>query len=122
MIDDSWQDETILVQGIIDAYFIEDGKIILVDYKTDRVRKGQEQKLIDLYHVQLEDYAEALERMTGMKVKEKFIEKVKNKYPEGISACYTRHPAGYLFLRIWLTSLPKPIGYPSAQRRCQPFL
>ena len=73
MIDDSWQDETILVQGIIDAYFIEDGKIILVDYKTDRVRKGQEQKLIDLYHVQLEDYAEALERMTGMKVKEKFI-------------------------------------------------
>ena len=73
LIDDSWQDETILVQGIIDAYFIEDGKIILVDYKTDRVRKGQEQKLIDLYHVQLEDYAEALERMTGMKVKEKFI-------------------------------------------------
>ena len=73
MIDDSWQDETILVQGIIDAYFIEDGKIILVDYKTDRVRTGQEQKLIDLYHVQLEDYAEALERMTGMKVKEKFI-------------------------------------------------
>ena len=73
MLDDSWQDETILVQGIIDAYFIEDGKIILVDYKTDRVRKGQEQKLIDLYHVQLEDYAEALERMTGMKVKEKFI-------------------------------------------------
>ena len=73
LLDDSWQDETILVQGIIDAYFIEDGKIILVDYKTDRVRKGQEQKLIDLYHVQLEDYAEALERMTGMKVKEKFI-------------------------------------------------
>ena len=73
LLDDSWQDETILVQGIIDAYFIEDGKIILVDYKTDRVRKGQEQKLIDLYHVQLEDYAEALERMTGMEVKEKFI-------------------------------------------------
>ena len=33
-----------------------------------------------------------------------------------------RHPAGYLFFRIWLTSLPKPMGYPSAQRRCQPFL
>ena len=30
-------------------------------------------KLVDLYHVQLEDYAQALERMTGMKVKEKII-------------------------------------------------
>ena len=73
LLDDSWKDETILVQGIIDAYFIEDGEIVLVDYKTDRVRKGQEQKLVDLYHVQLEDYAQALERMTGMKVKEKII-------------------------------------------------
>ena len=69
LLDDSWKDETILVQGIIDAYFTEDGEIVLVDYKTDRVRKGQEQKLVDLYHVQLEDYAQALERMTGMKVK-----------------------------------------------------
>ncbi len=73
LLDDSWKDETILVQGIIDAYFIEDREIVLVDYKTDRVRKGQEQKLINLYHVQLEDYAQALERMTGMKVKEKII-------------------------------------------------
>ena len=37
------------------------------------MRRGQEQKLIDLYHVQLEDYAQALERMTGKKVKEKII-------------------------------------------------
>ena len=73
LLDDSWKDETILVQGIIDAYFTEDGEIVLVDYKTDRVRKGQEQKLVDLYHVQLEDYAQALERMTGMNVKEKII-------------------------------------------------
>ena len=73
MLDDLWQGETVLVQGIIDAYFVEDGEIVLVDYKTDRVRRGQEQKLIDLYHVQLEDYAQALERMTGKKVKEKII-------------------------------------------------
>ena len=73
MLDDLWQGETVLVQGIIDAYFVENGEIVLVDYKTDRVRRGQEQKLIDLYHVQLEDYAQALERMTGKKVKEKII-------------------------------------------------
>ena len=138
MLDDGWKNETVLVQGIIDAYFMEGDEIVLVDYKTDRVKRGQEQKLIDLYHVQLEDYARALERMTGKRVKEKIIyslhctkryccERNKNyycefKYPAGISACYTRHPAGYLFFRIWLTSLPKPMGYPSAQRRCQPFL
>ena len=73
LLDEEWKRETILVQGIIDAYFVEDGEIVLVDYKTDKVRGGQEQKLIDLYHVQLEDYTQALERMTGMKVKEKII-------------------------------------------------
>ncbi len=34
----------------------------------------------------------------------------------------TLQPAGYLFFRVPFTSLPKPSGYPSAQRRCQPFL
>ena len=48
-------------------------KIVLVDYKTDFVRRGDEKKLIDRYHVQLEDYAQALERMTGRKVKERYI-------------------------------------------------
>ena len=56
MLDDGWKNETVLVQGIIDAYFMEEEEIVLVDYKTDRVKRGQEQKLIDLYHVQLEDY------------------------------------------------------------------
>ena len=71
MLDDGWKNETVLVQGIIDAYFMEEDEIVLVDYKTDRVKRGQEQKLIDLYHVQLEDYARALERMK--RVKEKII-------------------------------------------------
>lgn len=73
VIDEAWKDEDVLVQGIIDAYFIEDDEIVLVDYKTDKVRKGQEKKLIDLYSSQLEDYARALERMTGKRVKEKII-------------------------------------------------
>ena len=73
MLDDGWKNETVLVQGIIDAYFMEEEEIVLVDYKTDRVKRGQEQKLINLYHVQLEDYARALERMTGKRVKEKII-------------------------------------------------
>lgn len=74
LIDSSWKEgETVLVQGIIDAYFIEDDEIVLVDYKTDRVGKGQEQKLVERYRGQLEDYAQALARMTQKKVKEKII-------------------------------------------------
>ena len=58
--------ETVLVQGKLSMPILWEGdEIVLVDYKTDRVKRGQEQKLIDLYHVQLEDYARALERMTG---------------------------------------------------------
>ncbi len=71
-IETSWPDEErVLVQGIIDAYFLEEEEIVLVDYKTDKVRNGK--KLALLYRAQLEDYAKALERMTGKKVKEKYI-------------------------------------------------
>ena len=73
-LDASWSSgETVLIQGIIDAFFYEGEHIVLVDYKTDYIRKGQEQKLIDLYHIQLEDYALALERMTKKKVRQIYI-------------------------------------------------
>ena len=53
-------DENILVQGIIDLYYInKDGKVILVDYKTDYVGKGSENELIDKYRGQLEIYKKA---------------------------------------------------------------
>ena len=64
-------DETIVVQGIIDAYFIEDGEIVLMDYKTDSVKDVSE--LVTRYHVQLDKYADVLEQLTGLKVKEKII-------------------------------------------------
>lgn len=58
----------ILVQGMIDAYFEEDGKLVLVDYKTDRVRS--EQELLKRYEKQMELYKKALENGTGKPVKE----------------------------------------------------
>ena len=64
-------DEQIYVQGIADAYFIEEGKLILLDYKTDRVVDAEE--LVERYAVQLELYRTALERATGLKVAEKLI-------------------------------------------------
>ena len=47
-------DETMIVQGIIDACFIEDGKYVIVDYKTDKVDKKE--KLVDEYKSQLNVY------------------------------------------------------------------
>ena len=63
--------EEILVQGIIDAWFSEDDGLVLVDYKTDHVKTASE--LTERYRIQLDCYAEALERITGRKVKEKII-------------------------------------------------
>lgn len=63
--------ETVLVQGIIDAYFEEEGELVLVDYKTDYVEQGQE--LAERYRTQMMYYARALEQLTGKTVKEKII-------------------------------------------------
>ena len=63
----------VLVQGIIDAWFYEGDQIVLLDYKTDRVLKGQEQKLKERYQAQLDYYAKALKQTTGHEVKEKII-------------------------------------------------
>ena len=65
------KEETVMIQGIIDAFFIEDRKIVLVDYKTDRVKTADELKM--RYSTQLELYAEALGNAYGVPVKEKII-------------------------------------------------
>ncbi|MCR5674831.1 MAG: helicase-exonuclease AddAB subunit AddA [Lachnospiraceae bacterium] len=64
--------ETVLLQGVVDVWFIEDNAIILLDYKTDRLG-GDVRELAEKYGVQLALYAEALERITGLPVKEKWI-------------------------------------------------
>lgn len=63
--------EKILVQGIIDVYFEEPDGLVVLDYKTDKVRTGNELK--EKYHAQLDYYAQALEQLTEKPVKEKII-------------------------------------------------
>lgn len=63
--------ETMLLQGVIDMYFEEDGKIVLVDYKTDKCKNLEE--LSEKYSVQLKWYAEAIKRLLKKEVKEVFI-------------------------------------------------
>lgn len=65
--------EELLIQGIIDAYFEEEGDLVLVDYKTDKVPKARPGELTEKYKVQLQYYRQALERLTGKKVKETYI-------------------------------------------------
>ena len=65
-------DETVLVQGIIDAWFEdEDGAVVLVDYKTDHI--ADREKLAERYRGQLSYYAQALEQLTGRTVKTQVI-------------------------------------------------
>ena len=65
------QEEMVLIQGIIDAWFLEGDDIILMDYKTDKVKEPKE--LIDRYQIQLDLYKRALEAATKRKVKEVYI-------------------------------------------------
>lgn len=69
----NYDDETIMLRGIIDAYFEEDEKIVIVDYKTDFVNNENREEVISRYKKQLDLYAEVLENLTGKKVKEKYI-------------------------------------------------
>lgn len=57
----------LFLQGIVDTVFQEGDAWVLVDYKTDRVKSPDE--LVSRYKYQMELYKEALERLTGMKVK-----------------------------------------------------
>lgn len=60
------EEESMLIQGIIDAYYERQGEIYLMDYKTDRVNKKED--LIQRYQTQLDYYKEALEKLTGKRV------------------------------------------------------
>ncbi|MHB8131064.1 MAG: UvrD-helicase domain-containing protein [Mobilitalea sp.] len=64
-------DELILIQGIVDVFFEEDGELVLLDYKSDIV--VTEELLVKRYRVQLEYYRKALEQMLNKKVKEMII-------------------------------------------------
>ena len=62
-------DEKILVQGVIDSYYIDkNDDLILVDYKTDYVEYGNEYELVEKYKEQLELYRIALEQALNRKV------------------------------------------------------
>ena len=62
-----------LIQGVIDAWFEDGDGIVLVDFKTDALGKGGIAELGSKYAVQLDWYAKALERLAKKKVFERII-------------------------------------------------
>lgn len=63
--------EKVLIQGIIDVFFIEDGEIVLLDYKTDVIDSLE--TLWNRYNVQIQYYEEALTKLMQMTVKERIL-------------------------------------------------
>lgn len=66
-------DDPMTLAGIIDAFFEEDGEIILLDYKTDAVPAEAEVFLANRYSAQIHLYADALTSITGKAVREAYL-------------------------------------------------
>ena len=68
----------ILVQGVIDCCFEEDGEMVLIDYKSNFVKKGREhaaeiERIKKEYKTQIELYSEAVRKGTGLETKETYL-------------------------------------------------
>ncbi len=65
------EEETVLIQGIIDVFFVEEDGLVLLDYKTDAVSSLSE--LWNRYETQMDYYQEAIWKLMGMPVKERIL-------------------------------------------------
>lgn len=66
-------DDRILLQGVVDCWFEENGGITVLDFKTDYVTEESAEERAGLYAGQLSAYATALSRITGKPVREKLL-------------------------------------------------
>ncbi len=63
----------VMLRGVIDLYFEEDDGLVILDYKTDFVDENNKKEIIHKYKKQIEFYADVLSKLTGKKVKEKYL-------------------------------------------------
>lgn len=70
-------DEKILVQGVIDSFFIDEEGITLIDYKTDYIDRNNllhsKEQIRKKYQKQLEIYSKALSEITKFSVAHQYI-------------------------------------------------
>lgn len=65
--------EKMILQGVIDCFFVEDGEVVLIDYKTDKIRNGNTEEVKENYKIQIDLYAKAIQEITGLRVKERYL-------------------------------------------------
>lgn len=65
--------EELLLQGVVDCCLIEPDGAVIVDYKTDRIAPEAAPERAKRYAAQLETYAWAVSRITGLAVKAKIV-------------------------------------------------
>ena len=63
--------EVIIIEGVADCAFVENGELVIVDFKTDRANSAEE--LADRYREQLSVYRRCLSEVLGLPVKETLI-------------------------------------------------
>ena len=73
LVDPALAGEKILLQGVTDCCLIEDGKLTILDFKSDHIKPGQEGEKADFYRGQLDAYARALSKVFGLPVKERIL-------------------------------------------------
>ena len=67
------EEEQVLMQGVIDCCFTGPEGLTVVDFKTDRLRPGEEQSHSERYRAQIEAYSAALSRITGVRVRRRVL-------------------------------------------------
>ena len=67
------EEEQMLLQGVVDCCFETDEGVVIVDFKTDRIRAGGEAERAEIYRPQLEAYAHAVSRIMKKPVLEKIL-------------------------------------------------
>ena len=70
---ETYENESVMLRGVIDLYFEEDDGLVILDYKTDFVDKNNKKEIIHKYKKQIEIYADVLSKLTGKNVKEKYL-------------------------------------------------
>ncbi len=68
---DKFPDETVVIQGAADCLFVENGRLVVLDFKTDRVREAEE--LVERYATQLDIYGRVFSDIYDLPVKEKIL-------------------------------------------------
>jgi ATP-dependent helicase/nuclease subunit A len=67
------QEETVIIQGVIDCLFAEEGGLVLVDYKTDELKGLTGVEAAEKHRFQVEQYCSAVEKILGQPVKEAYV-------------------------------------------------